>query len=246
MYSIKEGSLWIASIPRTDWFPGWASHGHYNRQPNDDGLSGQDCVELRRAYQLPAAPPPASYAHRLPKFPPRTRSTWPTPPLRKPLGEGVPPNRLSATYAWNDRDCSAGNYYVCEREVPSLSGGGTKGKGIGGGRESQSPGAEEEDAGGDEEGEDTSPGIGGRNHNCNRKIRLGGVEKKVSSRAEEGKGSSEVAEVLIASSSTAIVTSPNFPAPYPDDVHCDTLVTAPSGFRLLLEFEELVLEDEPT
>lgn len=38
-----------------DWFPGWSQHGHYNRQPNDDGLSDQDCVELRQAYHLPSS-----------------------------------------------------------------------------------------------------------------------------------------------------------------------------------------------
>ncbi|KAJ9593078.1 hypothetical protein L9F63_027678, partial [Diploptera punctata] len=37
------------------WFPGWAQHNHYNRQPNDDGLSEQDCVELRRVYHLPSS-----------------------------------------------------------------------------------------------------------------------------------------------------------------------------------------------
>lgn len=39
----------------SDWFPGWAQHGHYNKQPNDDGLSDQDCIEVRRIYTLPAA-----------------------------------------------------------------------------------------------------------------------------------------------------------------------------------------------
>jgi hypothetical protein len=38
-----------------DWFLGWPQHGHYNRQPNDDGLSEQDCVEARRIYSLPTA-----------------------------------------------------------------------------------------------------------------------------------------------------------------------------------------------
>lgn len=38
-----------------DWFPGWSQHGDYNRQPNDDGLSEQDCVEVRRIYSLPSS-----------------------------------------------------------------------------------------------------------------------------------------------------------------------------------------------
>ncbi|CAH2216987.1 jg14844 [Pararge aegeria aegeria] len=34
-----------------DWFPGWRKHAG---QPNDDGTSGQDCVEARR--ELPPRP----------------------------------------------------------------------------------------------------------------------------------------------------------------------------------------------
>lgn len=41
----------------TDWFPGWTQHGDYNKQPNDDGLSEQDCVEMRRIYSLPSSAP---------------------------------------------------------------------------------------------------------------------------------------------------------------------------------------------
>ncbi|KAK9687738.1 hypothetical protein QE152_g36040 [Popillia japonica] len=40
-----------------DWFPGWSDHGYYNRQPNDDGLSEQDCVEVRRIYSMPTSSP---------------------------------------------------------------------------------------------------------------------------------------------------------------------------------------------
>lgn len=39
----------------TEWFPGWQQHGFYNRQPNDDGLSNQDCVEMRRMFTLPSS-----------------------------------------------------------------------------------------------------------------------------------------------------------------------------------------------
>lgn len=42
-------------MPDTDWFPGWSEHSDYNRQPNDDGLSEQDCVEVRRVYALPSS-----------------------------------------------------------------------------------------------------------------------------------------------------------------------------------------------
>lgn len=37
-----------------DWFSGWPQDNYYNRQPNDDGFSDQDCVEARRAYHLPS------------------------------------------------------------------------------------------------------------------------------------------------------------------------------------------------
>lgn len=39
-------------------------------------------------------------------------------------------------------------------------------------------------------------------------------------------------------------TSPDFPRSYPDNVNCFTFFVAPVGYRLLVEFEELVLEAE--
>ena len=71
---------------KLDWFPGWSEHSNYNKQPNDDGLSGQDCVEIRRFFRAP-------------------------PGITKAM---VP---LSPTYMWNDRDCSAKNYFLCERPM---------------------------------------------------------------------------------------------------------------------------------
>ncbi|KAK9502918.1 hypothetical protein O3M35_011600 [Rhynocoris fuscipes] len=44
----------------------------------------------------------------------------------------------------------------------------------------------------------------------------------------------------------ATLTSPDFPRPYPDETVCLTLITAPPAFTILLEFEELVLENEPS
>lgn len=70
-----------------DWFSGWPQHGQYNKQPNDDGLSGQDCVELRRHFSTPPGGPP------------------------------TPTNPLSLSYMWNDRDCEAKNFYLCARSV---------------------------------------------------------------------------------------------------------------------------------
>lgn len=47
--------LQFANFP-LDWFPGWQSFDNYNRQPNDDGFSNQDCVEIRRHFNKPASP----------------------------------------------------------------------------------------------------------------------------------------------------------------------------------------------
>lgn len=82
------------SIPLfSDWFPGWPEFGHYNKQPSDDGLSEQDCVEMRRSFLAPSSS----------------------------LAGSVAPNlKFTPSLMWNDRDCSASNYYVCE--VPKAGG----------------------------------------------------------------------------------------------------------------------------
>lgn len=41
------------------------------------------------------------------------------------------------------------------------------------------------------------------------------------------------------------IWSPGFPRSYPDNVNCLTMITAPPGYRIVLDFEELVLESEP-
>lgn len=43
----------------------------------------------------------------------------------------------------------------------------------------------------------------------------------------------------------ATIWSPGFPRPYPDNVNCLTMITAPPGYRIVVDFEELVLENEP-
>nr|XP_024215536.1 uncharacterized protein LOC106687239 isoform X2 [Halyomorpha halys] len=149
-----EGDFrWSDSMPfaYTNWFPGW--RGERNKQPNDDGFSGQDCLELRRLY---------------------THSSGAT---------------LTASYQWNDRDCATPNYYICEAlpngdKMPS-----------------------EKDMWRSE---------------CNRTLTLT-MEEPVT-----------------------VVTSPGFPDHYPDDTICLVTINAPSAFTVLVEFEELVLEKEPT
>lgn len=37
----------------TDWFRGWPMYQDYNAQPSDDGLSNQDCVEIRQNFGQP-------------------------------------------------------------------------------------------------------------------------------------------------------------------------------------------------
>jgi hypothetical protein len=40
-------------------------------------------------------------------------------------------------------------------------------------------------------------------------------------------------------------TSPGFPRFYPDNINCLTFIAAPVGYRILIDFEEMVLEYEP-
>ncbi|XP_065162399.1 uncharacterized protein [Atheta coriaria] len=149
-----EGDFhWSDGLPFsfTNWFPGWSEHSDYNRQPNDDGLSEQDCVEVRRVYALPSSS-----------------------------------GSLAAGYMWNDRDCSTPNYFICERLQN------------------------------DEPLEEIwAP-------DCNRTV------------------------VLSRQQPRAAVSSPGFPRQYPDNADCDTEIIAPPGYRLVLDFEELVIENEPS
>lgn len=41
------------------------------------------------------------------------------------------------------------------------------------------------------------------------------------------------------------VSSPGFPHQYPANIHCYTVITAPPNHRIIVEFEELVVESEP-
>ncbi|XP_055617633.1 uncharacterized protein LOC129762992 isoform X3 [Toxorhynchites rutilus septentrionalis] len=154
---VLEGDYrWSDNLPFTysNWFPGWIQQGNYNRQPNDDGLSGQDCVEIRRQFQTP----------------PGTSATM---------------SPLAPSYMWNDRDCESRNFFLCER------------------------------VGVEDALEKTW------HDECNKTITLTMDRPK------------------------ATIWSPGFPRPYPDNVNCLTMITAPPGYRIVLDFEELVLENEP-
>ncbi|XP_056636815.1 uncharacterized protein LOC130445275 [Diorhabda sublineata] len=134
----------------TNWFPGWAQHDHYNKQPNDDGLSDQDCIEVRRNYLLP-----------------------------------VSTAGLANTFMWNDRDCSTSNHFICERLLNN---------------------------------EPLKENV--VLHNCNKTVILSRDQPRIS------------------------VSSPGFPRQYPDNANCFTKIIASSGYKIILDFEELVLEDE--
>ncbi|XP_055685615.1 uncharacterized protein LOC129791455 isoform X2 [Lutzomyia longipalpis] len=153
-----EGDFhWSDAFPfsYTNWFPGWSKYKEYNRQPNDDGLSSQDCVEIRRLFRLP----PGNQPNQAP---------------------------LVNSFMWNDRDCEAENYFVCERPMVD------------------------------------DPVLDAQWRNdCNKSIQLTIEHPKIN------------------------VWSPGFPHPYPDNVNCYTLIIAPSTHRIIIDFEELVLEDEP-
>lgn len=43
----------------------------------------------------------------------------------------------------------------------------------------------------------------------------------------------------------ASIWSPSFPRKYPDNVNCFTTIIAPKTYRIIIEFEELVIENEP-
>ncbi|XP_025834353.1 cubilin-like, partial [Agrilus planipennis] len=90
------------------------------------------------------------------------------------------------SFMWNDRDCSALNYYVCEK-------------------------FQNEEA-----------VVDPWKNECNKSL------------------------VLTQQHPSAVITSPGFPRPYPDNIECIMEISAPTSYRLLLDFEELVLEDEPT
>ncbi|XP_058443100.1 uncharacterized protein LOC131425318 isoform X3 [Malaya genurostris] len=152
-----EGDFrWSDNLPFTysNWFPGWVQQGNYNRQPNDDGFSEQDCVEIRRQFQTPPSTPASG-------------------------------SSLAVSYMWNDRDCETQNLFLCERVVV------------------------------EEALEKTW------HEDCNKTILLSLDQPK------------------------ATIWSPRFPRTYPDNVNCLTIITAPPGYRIVLDFEELVLESEP-
>ncbi|XP_055323439.1 uncharacterized protein LOC129578625 isoform X2 [Sitodiplosis mosellana] len=156
---IFEGDFrWTNGFPYTfsNWFPGWSEHSSYNKQPNDDGLSAQDCVELRRYFRIP--------------------------PAIQAKSKIVP---VTLTYMWNDRDCNEKNFFLCERPLSD------------------------------------EPIEKSWSTDCNKTV------------------------VLSHNHLRASIWSPGFPTHYPDKTNCFTVIIAPKGFYIAIEFEEFVLENEP-
>ena len=156
----------------SDWFRGWSHHGGYNRQPNDDGYSGQDCVEIRRAFFLPGSQSAAPMG-------PAVGAPAPAREAPSPTTSG-----LDTSFRWNDRNCNVLNHFLCARPLaPSGSGADAY-----------------------------------KNSDCGREVVLHGDQL------------------------SAVVTSPGFPGPYPDYTVCETVFTAPPGYRLFVDFDDFNIE----
>jgi hypothetical protein len=88
----------------TDWFMGWTYKRNeiINAQPNDDGWSGQDCVEVRQVIN-PQEKPFSTFILGGNRPSLSSGNTY----LHSPLTD----NR----FYWNDRNCEVKNFYICER-----------------------------------------------------------------------------------------------------------------------------------
>lgn len=100
----------------SDWFLGWthSNKGNkiFNAQPNDDGWSGQDCVEIRQSLN-----PSISYSGK-----PLSSQFWdgnlqikPTLPHTNHRHQIYTSIWPYSTFSWNDRNCDAQNFYICEK-----------------------------------------------------------------------------------------------------------------------------------
>ncbi|CAG7720057.1 unnamed protein product [Allacma fusca] len=98
----SEGNFqWTSGLPflYTNWFPGLVHKGNeiVNAQPNDDGFSGQDCVELRQRF--------SSYTtHEKNVDLSNFNAKW---------SHNLEP--MNDKFHWNDRNCEVKNFFLCEK-----------------------------------------------------------------------------------------------------------------------------------
>jgi len=74
-----------------------------NAQPNDDGWSGQDCVEIRQILSSQQE---------------KSMSLFPDGESRSSTTSGKPRfhnGKVDSRFYWNDRNCEVKNFYICER-----------------------------------------------------------------------------------------------------------------------------------
>lgn len=148
------------STNSTDWFPGWLQYEYYNRQPNDDGLSDQDCVEIRRLFRYPPAKQ---------KQPPKHTAQQPLDSMMPNRFDGEQQqSRLLSSFMWNDRDCNAKNYFICEKPMQSME----EEDNIGGGDNEGHNNDNEGDDNGDNNNRGNSGGAASMSHEMDQHFRI--------------------------------------------------------------------------
>lgn len=149
------------------------------------------------------------------------------------------------TFMWNDRDCNASNYFVCERPqsvdralqhalhastrahqaatnaVHGGGGGGDADTGDWTATSSAAATTTHQSGAGPNDGDGFDGSAAGAAGACNRTVRLSRERQR------------------------AHISSPGYPYEYADNTNCFTVVLAPAGYSVVLEFEEFVLEAEP-
>ncbi|CAL8100723.1 unnamed protein product [Orchesella dallaii] len=107
-----------------NWFPGWTHQDKHDRseilsaQPNDDGWSGQDCVEIRQI-TIPQSPTSSSNDKAFSPFSIKSE-IWGLNNRVNERGHSPQfPGQGSQTkdngFYWNDRNCEVKNFHICEK-----------------------------------------------------------------------------------------------------------------------------------